>query len=85
MLTQSNGSSTNLQASTSPDLLGDLLSPLAIEGPPVASVESEQNLVTGSEGTSIAGDALALATVGDQTNAVQVCFLVAILIINKRW
>ncbi|KAL8092503.1 AP-2 complex subunit alpha-1-like [Apium graveolens] len=72
VLTQSNGSATNLQTSaSSPDLLGDLLSPLAIEGPPVASVESEQNSVTGSEGTSTAVDALALAIVGDQTNTVQ--------------
>lgn len=70
MLTRSNGSATDLQASTpSPDLLGDLLSPLAIEGPPPASVESERNPVSG---TSIAADALALAPVGDQTNTVQV-------------
>ncbi|WOG95938.1 hypothetical protein DCAR_0415267 [Daucus carota subsp. sativus] len=72
VLTQSNGSATDLQASTpSPDLLGDLLSPLAIEAPPVASVQSEHNTVSGSEGTSIAVDALALATVEEQTNSVQ--------------
>lgn len=83
MLTQSNGSATNLQTSTpSPDLLGDLLSPLAIEGAPVASVESEQISVTRSEGTSTAGDALALATFGDQTNTVQVRLFFAVLIIN---
>lgn len=80
MLTQSNGSATDLQASTpSPDLLGDLLSPLAIEAPPVASVQSEHNTVSGSEGTSIAVDALALATVEEQTNSVQVrlfCFCI---------
>ncbi|KAK1398319.1 AP-2 complex subunit alpha [Heracleum sosnowskyi] len=69
VLTRSNGSATDLQASTpSPDLLGDLLSPLAIEGPPTASAESERIQVSGS---AIAADALALAPVGDQTNAVQ--------------
>lgn len=83
VVAQSNGSATNLQTSTpSPDLLGDLLSPLAIEGPPGASVESEQNSATGSEGTSIAVDALALATVGDQTNTVQVRLFVAVLFIK---
>ncbi|KAL1817030.1 hypothetical protein DCAR_0521449 [Daucus carota subsp. sativus] len=70
VLTRSNGSATNLQASTpSPDLLGDLLSPLAIEGPPApASVESERNPVSG---TPTAADALALAPIGGQTNTIQ--------------
>ncbi|XP_074366682.1 AP-2 complex subunit alpha-1-like [Apium graveolens] len=67
VLARSNGSATDLQASTpSQDLLGDLLSPLAIEGPP--SAESERNPVSGP---AIAADALALAPVGDQTNTVQ--------------
>lgn len=80
VLTRSNGSATNLQASTpSPDLLGDLLSPLAIEGPPApASVESERNPVSG---TPTAADALALAPIGGQTNTIQVCtFMVVIFL-----
>lgn len=78
MLAGSNGSATDLQASTpSPDLLGDLLSPLAIEGPP-ASAESERILVSGPV---IAADALALAPVGDQTNAVQVRPFIAVFLL----
>lgn len=78
MLARSNGSATDLQASTpSPDLLGDLLSPLAIEGPP-ASAESERNPVSGP---AIEADALALAPVGDQTNTVQVRHFSAVFLL----
>lgn len=78
MLTRSNGSATDLQASTpSADLLGDLLSPLAIEGPP-ASAESERNPVSGPP---IGADALALAPVGNQTNTVQVRPFVAVFLL----
>ncbi|XP_043724964.1 AP-2 complex subunit alpha-1-like [Telopea speciosissima] len=54
----------------SADLLGDLLGPLAIEGPPGASVSAQQN-VPGLEGATNAADALALAPVGGESNAVQ--------------
>ncbi|KAK3043598.1 hypothetical protein RJ639_001660 [Escallonia herrerae] len=67
-VTQANGTLSVVDpqpSSSSPGLLGDLL---AIEGPPGVAVESEHNLVSGSEGAS---DALALAPVGEQTNTVQ--------------
>ncbi|CAO2814651.1 unnamed protein product [Amaranthus hypochondriacus] len=73
-LPQANGTMSEMdtqQAAPSPDLLGDLLGPLAIEGPPGVAVQSEQGLVPGAEGTSAAVDALALAPVDEQTNAVQ--------------
>ncbi|CAL5426395.1 unnamed protein product [Camellia sinensis] len=55
----------------SPDLLGDLLGPLAIEGPPGAASQSEHNLVPGAEGAPNAEDALAIAPVAEQINTVQ--------------
>ncbi|KAK9279535.1 hypothetical protein L1049_013214 [Liquidambar formosana] len=55
----------------SPDLLGDLLGPLAIEGPPVASVHSEQNIIPGLEGVSNTVDAAAIVPVEEQNNSVQ--------------
>ncbi|KAG5515677.1 hypothetical protein RHGRI_036653 [Rhododendron griersonianum] len=55
----------------SADLLGDLLSPLAIEGPPGATAQADYNLAPGAEGVSNAEEALAIAPVGEQTNAVQ--------------
>ncbi|KAJ4970513.1 hypothetical protein NE237_003612 [Protea cynaroides] len=58
-------------ATPSPDLLGDLLSPLAIEGPPGAAVSAQQNVVPGLEGVPNAADALALAPVGEQSNSIQ--------------
>lgn len=61
-------------ATTSPDLLGDLLGPLAIEGPPGVP-ESEQGLSSGLDGTSNAEEALAIAPVEAQVNDVQVLVL----------
>ncbi|KAF7121144.1 hypothetical protein RHSIM_Rhsim13G0104500 [Rhododendron simsii] len=55
----------------SADLLGDLLSPLAIEGPPGATAQADYNVAPGAEGVSNAEEALAIAPVGEQTNAVQ--------------
>lgn len=60
------------QDESSPDLLGDLLGPLAIEGPPGVAMQSENEMVPRAEGASAAVDALALAPVEEQTNAVQV-------------
>lgn len=57
----------------SPDLLGDLLGPLAIEGPPDTAPESDPRVASGLEGGSDL-DALALAPVEDQSNTVQVPF-----------
>ncbi|OWM68960.1 hypothetical protein CDL15_Pgr025147 [Punica granatum] len=54
----------------SADLLGDLLGPLAIEGPPGA-VHSEQTAVSGVEGVPSAADAAAIVPLEEQTNSVQ--------------
>ncbi|KAJ0020611.1 hypothetical protein Pint_31991 [Pistacia integerrima] len=54
----------------SADVLGDLLGPLAIEGPPGPAVQSEQNVVPGVEGVVVDGSAI--VPVGEQANAVQV-------------
>ena len=54
----------------SADLLGDLLGPLAIEGPP--AVPTEPHGIIASEGDPNPADALALAPVDEQTNSVQV-------------
>lgn len=63
----------------SPDLLGDLLSPLAIEGPPAAAaaVQSDHNAVSVPKGAANEADALAIELVGEQANAVQVRLYVA--------
>ncbi|KAM7496857.1 hypothetical protein LguiA_021271 [Lonicera macranthoides] len=73
-VSQGNGTLTVVDPqppAASADLLGDLLSPLAIEGPPGATVQSERNLVPASEVTPNADEALAIELVGEQTNAVQ--------------
>lgn len=54
----------------SADILGDLLGPLAIEGPPGPAVLSEQNVVPGVEGVVV--DGAAIVPVGEQANAIQV-------------
>lgn len=73
-LTQANGAITVVDpqppATTSPDLLGDLLGPLAIEGPPGVP-KSDQGLSSGQDGTPNAEEALAIAPVEVQPNDVQ--------------
>lgn len=54
------------------DILGDLLSPLAIEGPPGVSAQSEHNSVREREGAIGVDDALALTPVEDQESTVKV-------------
>lgn len=56
----------------SADLLGDLLAPLAIEGPPGDTVQSEHNSVSGLEGGPDAVDGSAIVAIEEQTNTVQV-------------
>lgn len=56
----------------SADLLGDLLGPLAIEGPPSSNVQSQQNTVSGLEDFPNAVEATAIVPVGEQSNSVQV-------------
>ncbi|KAJ8499682.1 hypothetical protein OPV22_010234 [Ensete ventricosum] len=75
-MTDENGSINKVvpQDTPSADLLGDLLGPLAIEGPPVPTVPVEQkdkNLLSALEATSEEAGPLALATVDDQPNSVQ--------------
>ncbi|KAH7838795.1 hypothetical protein Vadar_031259 [Vaccinium darrowii] len=73
-VTQANGILTVVDPQPpepSADILGDLLSPLAIEGPPGAASQPNYNLAPGAEGVSNAEDALAIAPVGEQTNTVQ--------------
>ncbi|XP_065865047.1 AP-2 complex subunit alpha-1-like isoform X2 [Euphorbia lathyris] len=53
----------------SADIIGDLLGPLAIEGPPGAVIE--QNAVPGAEGVLDAVDGAAIVPVGEETNSVQ--------------
>lgn len=71
--TQPNGTLSKLEPQTSPppDLLGDLLGPLAIEGPPGDSFQSEPRVVSGLEGVPNAADATAIVPVGEQANSVQ--------------
>lgn len=59
------------QPGQSPDLLGDLLSPLAIEGPPTSSTH-EQSTSPVVEGVSGLGDASAIVPVDEPTSSVQV-------------
>lgn len=68
-------------AGSSSDVLGDILSPLAIEGPPG---QPEHGLVSGLGGAPNAEDALAIEPVVEQTNSVQVLPSIA-LIYNKIW
>ncbi|KAL8496454.1 hypothetical protein ACS0TY_020244 [Phlomoides rotata] len=73
-LTHANGVLTVVDpqppSTTSPDLLGDLLGPLAIEGPPGAAPQSDPRVSSGLEGGANA-DALAIAPVEEQSNTVQ--------------
>lgn len=72
-LSQENGTLSKVDPETpSPDLLGDLLGPLAIEGPPGTAVQSHQNVIPGSGGDPNAVDATAIVPVGEEPNSVQV-------------
>ncbi|XP_030522731.1 AP-2 complex subunit alpha-1-like isoform X1 [Rhodamnia argentea] len=67
---QENGTLTRVDPQPpSADLLGDLLDPLAIEGPPGA-VQSEQN-VPGVDGVPSAADTAAIVPIEEQKNTVQ--------------
>ncbi|KAK4441252.1 AP-2 complex subunit alpha-1 [Sesamum alatum] len=72
--THANGALTvvdpQLLSTPSPDLLGDLLGPLAIEGPPGTGPQIESRMASDLEGGANA-DALAIAPVEEQTQTVQ--------------
>ena len=72
-MSQENGTLSKVDSQPpSADLLGDLLGPLAIEGPPGATVQSEHNAVSGLKGGPDAVDGSAIVPVEEQTNTVQV-------------
>lgn len=72
-LSQANGTLTTVDPQPpSADLLGDLLGPLAIEGPPGAANQSQQNVAAGLEDVANAGNGAAIVPVEEQTNTVQV-------------
>lgn len=68
---QPNGTLTKVDPQPPADLLGDLLGPLAIEGPPEAAPKSEQNVISGLEGSPVVVDGTAIVPVGEQTSSVQ--------------
>ncbi|WOL06225.1 AP-2 complex subunit alpha-1-like [Canna indica] len=75
-LSNENGSINKVvpQEVSSADLLGDLLGPLAIEGPPVPAgpvEQKDQSLLSALEATPEAAGPLALAIVDDQPNSIQ--------------
>lgn len=72
-MSPANGTISNVDGqSPSADLLGDLLGPLAIEGPPSNTVQPQQNIDLGLEGDPNAFEATAIVPVGEQPNSVQV-------------
>lgn len=72
-LSHENGILSKVDPQTpSADLLGDLLGPLAIEGPPGTDVQSQQNIVSGLENVPNTVEAAAIVPVEEQTNSVQV-------------
>ncbi|KAI4322360.1 hypothetical protein L6164_022063 [Bauhinia variegata] len=69
-LSQENGALSKVDPQPpSADLLGDLLGPLAIEGPPSSAAQPHGNINSGLEGTVV--DAAAIVPAGEQTNSVQ--------------
>lgn len=78
-LTQANGALAVVDpqppATPSPDLIGDLLGTLAIEGPPGTPPQPEKDLSSGLDSAPTADEALAITPVEEQANTVQVSFL----------
>lgn len=74
-----NGTSSKVDSQPPADLLSDILGPLAIEGPPSSSVQSQPNPDTVLEG--IAVEATAIVPAGEQANSVQVLFF--LLLVSK--
>lgn len=72
-LSQENGTLSKVDSQPpSADLLGDLLGPLAIEGPPSINVHTRSGSNSGLEGTVV--EATAIVPAGEPTNSVQVPF-----------
>ncbi|KAI4334294.1 hypothetical protein L6164_019004 [Bauhinia variegata] len=69
-LSQENGTLSKVDPQPPPaDLLGDLLGPLAIEGPPTSTAQPHTNINSGVEGTVV--NATAIVPAGEQTESVQ--------------
>lgn len=72
-LSPENGALTTVDPqppSADADLLGDLLGPLAIEGPPTSAVQSQHNIVSGLESDGVV-EAAAIVPVDEPQNSVQ--------------
>lgn len=71
-LSQTNGTLSKVDSSPpEPDLLGDLLGPLAIEGPPSVVAQVPQSVMSDVDGVPNAVEGGAIVPVGEQTNSVQ--------------
>ncbi|XP_022943465.1 AP-2 complex subunit alpha-1-like [Cucurbita moschata] len=71
-VSHTNGTLNKVDSSPpAPDLLGDLLGPLAIEGPPSVTAQAPQNIMSDMDGVANAVDGGAIVPVGEQTNSVQ--------------
>lgn len=71
-LSQNNGTLSKIDSSPpEPDLLGDLLGPLAIEGPPSVTAQASQNIMSEVDGVPNAVESGAIVPVGEQTSSVQ--------------
>lgn len=74
-LSQTNGTLNKVDSSPpAPDLLGDLLGPLAIEGPPSVTAQNPHSKMSEVDGVPNAVEGGAIVPVGEQTNSVQVLF-----------
>uniref|UniRef100_A0A2P2MSU4 AP-1 complex subunit gamma n=1 Tax=Rhizophora mucronata TaxID=61149 RepID=A0A2P2MSU4_RHIMU len=83
--TQANGILTKLDPQPpSADPLGDLLGPLAIEGPPAIDTQSEQPAVSGLEGSPSAVDGAAIVPIVKQENSVQVLECLVLMCISSQ-
>ena len=72
-MSQENGTLSNINIDQQPpsaDLLGDMLGPLAIEGPPTSNAQPQKSTSSELEGTAIGTTAIVPA--GEQINSVQV-------------
>ncbi|KAL0537854.1 hypothetical protein IC582_026844 [Cucumis melo] len=71
-LSRTNGTLTKVDSSPpEPDLLGDLLGPLAIEGPPSVVAQAPQSVMSNVDGVPNAVESGAIVPVGEQANSVQ--------------
>ncbi|KAG6570839.1 AP-2 complex subunit alpha-2, partial [Cucurbita argyrosperma subsp. sororia] len=71
-VSHTNGTLNKVDSSPpAPDLLGDLLGPLALEGPPSVTAQAPQNIMSDMDGVANAVDGGAIVPVGEQTNSVQ--------------